>query len=69
MGVAAVFPDAVGDLLAGVGLAAGDHHLGAKARHQLRRGAADAAARAGDDRDLAGEIERGVFHFDFLRER
>jgi hypothetical protein len=29
---------------------------------QLGRGAADAAARAGDDGDLPGEIERGVFH-------
>jgi hypothetical protein len=62
MGVAAVLADAAGYLLAGVRLAAGDHDFGAEARHQLRRGSADAAAGAGDDGDFAGEIERGGFH-------
>ena len=61
MGVAARLVDAVGDFLAGVGLAAGDHHLGAELGQQFRRRAADAAAGAGDDGDLAGEIERGSF--------
>ena len=62
MGVAAGFADAVGYGLAGVRLAAGDHHLGAELRQQFGRGTADAAARAGDDGDLAGEIERGGLH-------
>ncbi len=62
MGVAARVADAVGDFLAGIGLAAGDDNFGAELRQQFRRGTADAAARAGDDGDLAGEIERGVFH-------
>src|ERR1700686_2076423 len=62
MGVAAGLLDAGRDLLAGVRLAAGDHHFGAEFCEQLRRGAADAAAGAGDDGDLAGEIERGGFH-------
>ena len=47
--------------LAGIGLAAGDHHLGAERRHDLGGRAADALARAGDDGHLAGEIER-VLH-------
>src|SRR3954469_12346619 len=54
--------DAVGDCLAGVGLARGDNHFGAELCEQLGGGAADAAAGAGDHGDLAGEIERGVFH-------
>src|SRR5712671_2070265 len=62
MGIAARLVDTVGNLLAGVGLAAGDHHPGAKPGQQFGRGTADAAARTGDDGDLAGEIERGVFH-------
>ena len=67
MGVAARLLDTVRDLLAGVRLAAGDHHLGAELRQQFGRGAADAAARTGDDGDLAGEIEWGVFHLGSLR--
>src|SRR4051794_11183405 len=62
MGVAAGLADAVGDRLAGVRLAAGDHDLGAELCQQLRGGAADAAARAGDDGYSAGEIERGGLH-------
>ena len=62
VGVAAGFADAVGHLPARIGLAAGDHDLGAELREQFGRGTADAAARAGDDGDLAGEIERGSFH-------
>src|ERR1700722_17064412 len=68
--LAALLADAVGDLFAGIKLAAGDHDFRAKPRQQFSRRAADAAARAGDDRDLAAEIERGVFHYfclpDFL---
>src|SRR3954470_19287943 len=65
MRIAAGFADAVGNLLAGVGLAAGDHDLGAELRQQFGRSAADAAARAGDNRDLTGEIEGCVFHWLF----
>src|SRR5208282_2138630 len=62
MRVAAGLDDAVRDLLAGLSLARGDHDLGAELCQQLRRSAADAAARAGDDGDLAGEIEGGFGH-------
>ena len=62
MGVAAGLLDAFGDLVAGVGLAAGDHDFGAEFCQQFRGGTADAAAGAGDDGDFSGEIERGVFH-------
>src|SRR5882762_3530915 len=64
IGVAASLVDAVGDFLAGIRLAAGDHDFRAKLRQQFGRGTADATARAGDDGDLAGEIERGVFQSD-----
>jgi hypothetical protein len=43
--------------LAAVGVAAGDHHLGAVRRQLLRDRLADAAAGAGDERHLAGQIE------------
>src|SRR4051812_29831742 len=62
MSVAAGLADAVGGGLAGVGLAARDHHLGAEFCQKLRRRAADAAARAGDDGYSACEIERGGLH-------
>jgi len=62
MGVAAGLFDAFGDFMAGIRLAAGDHDLGAEFCEQFGRRTADAAAGAGDDSDLAGEIERGVFH-------
>src|SRR5262249_50678692 len=55
--LAARIADAPRNSLAGVSLAAGDDHLGAEPRHQFGAGAADAAARAGDDGDLAAEIE------------
>src|ERR1700737_1362008 len=67
MGVAALVTDTACDFLAGISLAAGNHHPGAEFCQQLGRGAANAAAGAGDDGDLAGEIERGVFHSCFLR--
>src|SRR5207247_7468787 len=56
--LAAPLADPRRDLLARLGLAARDHHLGAERRHGLGNGAADAAARSGDDGDLIGEIER-----------
>jgi hypothetical protein len=65
MRVAARLADALCDFLAGVGLAAGDHNLGAEFCEQLGRRTADATAGAGDDRDFAGEIERGGFHLCF----
>src|SRR6185436_15714634 len=48
----------VGDLLASLRLARGDHHPGAVMRERLRDRPPDPARRAGDDRDLAGEIEQ-----------
>src|SRR4051794_3847007 len=68
MGVAAAFTDSIGSGLAGIRLAAGDHHLGAELRQQFRRATADAAARAGDNGDLAGEIERGGLHWSLRNE-
>src|SRR6476469_8661673 len=62
MGVAAGLPDTVCNSLAGVNLATGNHYLGAELCQQFRRGTADAAAGAGDDRDFSGEIERGSLH-------
>ena len=50
--------DRVGDFLAGVRLARRDHHLGALIGQRLGDRPADPARRAGDDRDLAGEIEQ-----------
>jgi hypothetical protein len=72
MGIAAGLLDAFGHLVTGIRLAAGDHDLGTEFCQQLRGGAADAAAGAGDDGHGAGQIERGVFHgvcslFCFLR--
>ena len=46
----------------GVGLARGDRHLGAVLGQPLGDRLADALGRAGDDGDLAGEVEGGVFH-------
>jgi len=65
MRIAAGLVDAVSDLLAGIRLARGNHHLGSQLRQQLRGGAADAAARAGDDGDLACEIEGCGGHWCF----
>src|SRR5205085_7552279 len=62
VGVAACFANSPGHFLAGLSLAAGDHHLGAELCQQLRRGTADAAAGAGDNSYFACEIERGGFH-------
>jgi hypothetical protein len=62
VGVAARLADALRHLRAGFRLAAGDHDLRAHLRHQLGGGAADAAARPGDDGDLAGEIEGRCGH-------
>ena len=50
--------DRGGDLVAGVLLAAGDDDPGALLGQRLGDGPADAARRAGDDRDLAGEVEQ-----------
>ena len=45
--------------LARLGLAAADDDAGAVLGHALGDGAADALAAAGDDRDLAGQVEQG----------
>src|SRR3546814_7785778 len=45
-------------LLAGLLLAAGNHHIGARLRKCFRNGAPDAAGRAGDDRGLAAQVEQ-----------
>ena len=45
------------DLLAGVGLAADDHDLGAGLRERPRHGEPEAARAAGDDRHAPGEVE------------
>src|SRR3546814_18070984 len=45
-------------LLAGLLLAAGNHHIGARLRKCFRNGAPDAAGRAGDDRCLAAQFEQ-----------
>jgi hypothetical protein len=66
MGVAAGLLDAFGHLVAGIGLATGDHDFCAELGEQLSGRAADAAAGAGDDGDFSGEIERGVFHCCFV---
>ena len=50
--------DRVGGLGAGLGLAAGDDNVRALIGHRLGNGSADAARGAGDDRDLAGEVEQ-----------
>ena len=41
-------------------VAIGHHHAGAALDQAQRRGAADSVARAGDQRDLAGEIHRSL---------
>src|SRR5262249_14008873 len=61
-GIAARLANAMGDFLAGIGLAAGDHNFRAEPCQKLGRRTADAAAGAGDDRDPAGEIEGRIFH-------
>ena len=50
--------DLLGDLIADVLLARGDHHLGAVLGHPLGDGAADAARGAGDDGDFSRHIEQ-----------
>ena len=57
-GLPAALLDVARDLLARRELAARDHHLGAERRHAVGDGAADAAARSGDDRDLVVKMER-----------
>ena len=39
-------------------VAAGDDEVGARTRQRAREGLPEPSARAGDDRDFAGEIER-----------
>ncbi len=55
---AAFLVDVGGDLLAGIGLAAGDNDLGAVLGEAMDDGLADALGRAGDERDLAAQIEQ-----------
>src|SRR5262249_46666518 len=55
--LAALLSDARRHRLARFLLAARHHHLGAQGGEALDDGAADALARPGDHRDLAGEIE------------
>eukprot|EP01035_Chromulina_nebulosa_P039004 gene39003-52692_t len=57
MGLAAVLANARGDLLAGVRLAAGDHHMGALLGKQARRGFANAARGAGGQAFVLNMIE------------
>ena len=56
-GIAALGPDALDDLLAGVELAAGNDDLGAGLRHALADSPADALGTAGDDGDPSVEVE------------
>src|SRR5436309_9869998 len=56
--LAALLLDAGSDLLAGVGLAARHHHLGAEQRAMLSDRPPDTAARAGNDGDFVVEAER-----------
>jgi hypothetical protein len=54
--------DALGHRLARLRLAARHNHLGAEPSQKLGRRAADAAARSGDDRHLAGQVEGCLHH-------
>ncbi|MNE52835.1 hypothetical protein D3C80_1475270 [compost metagenome] len=66
-GLAAVGNDRVGDALAAVDLATRYDHVGALLGQQLGDGLADAAAGAGDEGDLAVEVEQlGLGHGLFL---
>ncbi|MNR47497.1 hypothetical protein D3C85_1666030 [compost metagenome] len=55
-----LFIDGAGDLFAGPGLARRDDDAGAVLGQTFGDGLADALGRAGDDRDLAAQIEQ--FH-------
>src|SRR5262249_32567200 len=55
--LAALLLDDAGRRLAARCVAVDDDYLGARFRESERGGAADAVARAGDQRDLAGKIE------------
>ncbi len=59
---AAFVLDGLDHFLARIELAAADHDFRAVFRHALCDGAADAAARAGDHCDFAGEIEQSGSH-------
>src|SRR5205085_2208116 len=62
VGIAACSTNSGGHFLAGLSLAAGNHHLGAESGQKLRRGTADAATGAGDNSYFACEIERRGLH-------
>src|ERR1700733_1620451 len=62
--LAALFLDRRDDLLAGVEVAGGDHHLGAGLGKGLRHRSADAARRAGHYCDFPGKVEE--IHTDSL---
>ncbi|MCY1180435.1 hypothetical protein D9M73_208770 [compost metagenome] len=57
-GLAAGGDDGVGDVLAAFKLAAGDDHVGALLGQQFGDGFTDATAGAGDESDLAVEVEQ-----------
>ena len=54
--------DLLGGRLAGGELAAGDDHVGARLREGQDHGAPEAAAAAGDQRDLAAQVEEAAQH-------
>ncbi len=56
----------VGDLLTGIGLAAGDHHFGAQAGHFLGDGTADAFGGTGDQGDFSGHVKKRIYHLSIL---
>jgi hypothetical protein len=62
----AALRDLLRGLADGVGLAAGDDHLGVALGESLGQRAADAAAAAGDEDDLAFDGKQLVLHFVFL---
>src|SRR5690606_763337 len=66
-GLAAFGANRLGHRLAALRLAAGDDHMGALLGEQARNGFADAAAGAGNEGDLAVQVEQvGLVHGVFL---
>ena len=65
-GLVALLFQFIGDLLTGIGLAAGDDNFGTQASHFFGDGTADAFGGTGDQGDFSGHVKKRIYHLSIL---